>query len=403
MVPRPPSGWHKLSRVTHDPRRAASLVYLVGLVQGLVGVAFPASAVVLREAGLGDARYGSIFVPQMALAALGAAGSDVVLTRLGARRGLALGTLLMGLSQGALALCPFVGRTWIFPVALLGTSLLGLGAGISAGPLNAYPQVLFAKRSEAAVVALHAVTAGGLALTPLLAGAALEAGAWLAVPVAILLTHLVLWLAIERAALPDAEPLRHAGSARRPVDSRALWVFVAIAFLYGLTECAYGNWGVVFLTEDRPLGAAAAGAAAGAFWAALGAGRVLVSALLLRVRPASVLPALAAQMALACLLVPLAHTPVAGLLVFALGGAGCSAVFPLTLALAGRRFPDHRAWVSGALFSALVSGLGVGSLAIGLLRPVIGLDSVYRLAALPPAVAAALALALARRPRLAPD
>jgi predicted MFS family arabinose efflux permease len=86
-------------------------------------------------------------------------------------------------------------------------------------------------------------------------------------------------------------------------------------------------------------------------------------------------------------------------LVFALGGAGCSAVFPLTLALAGRRFPDHRAWVSGALFSALVSGLGVGSLAVGLLRPSIGLDSVYRLAALPPAVAAALALVLARRRR----
>jgi fucose permease len=374
-------------------------VYLVGLVQGLVGVAFPASAVVLREAGLGDARYGSIFVPQMALAALGAAGSDVVLARLGARRGLALGTLLMGLSQAALASCPFVGRAWVFPVALLGTSLLGLGAGISAGPLNAYPQVLFARRSEAAVVALHAVTAGGLALTPLLAGAALEAGAWLVAPLAILATHLVLWLAIERAALPDAEPLRHAGSARRPVDSRALWVFVAIAFLYGLTECTYGNWGVVFLTEDRPLGAAAAGAAAGAFWAALGAGRVLVSALLLRVRPASVLPALAALMALACLLVPLARTPVAGVLVFALGGAGCSAVFPLTLALAGRRFPDHRAWVSGALFSALVSGLGVGSLAVGLLRPSIGLDSVYRLAALPPAVAAALALVLARRRR----
>ena len=49
-------------------RRTASIVYLVALAQGLVGAAFPASAVVLRESGLGDVRYGSLFVPQMALA-----------------------------------------------------------------------------------------------------------------------------------------------------------------------------------------------------------------------------------------------------------------------------------------------------------------------------------------------
>ena len=65
---------------------------------------------------------------------------------------------------------------WSYPLALLGTSLLGLGAGVSAGPLNAYPQVLFTSRSESAVVALHTVVGVGLAVTPVLAGAALDRG-----------------------------------------------------------------------------------------------------------------------------------------------------------------------------------------------------------------------------------
>jgi len=379
-------------------KRAATIAYTAGLAQGLVGVAFPASALVLRSAGLGDARYGSIFVPQMALAALGAASSGAVLERLGARRGLALGTLLMGLSQAALALCPFVGPGGVYPLALLGTSLLGAGAGISAGPLNAYPQVLFPTRSESAVVALHAVTGGGLALTPLLVGKAIEARLWLAFPLLLFAGHVALWLAIERAALPPAEPPRRSGPLRRPTDSRALWVFVAIAFLYGLAECTFGNWGVVFLTEDRRLGAAMAGAGAAAFWAALSVGRVAVATLLLRLPPSPVLPALAALMVLGCLLVPLAGSPESAVGLFALAGVGCSAVLPLTLALGGRRFPDHRAWVAGALFSALVAGLGVGSFATGLLRPALGLTTIYRLAALPPAIACVLAVALARRP-----
>lgn len=379
-------------------RRTASIVYLVALAQGLVGAAFPASAVVLRESGLGDVRYGSLFVPQMGLAAIGASSAGHVLRRLGARRALVLGILLMALSQAALALCPLVGPGWVYPVALLGTSLLGAGAGIAAGPLNAYPQVLFPSRSESAVVALHAVSSGGLALTPLLVGQAVDAGVWIAFPLLLLALHLAVRQGVRRASLPEPEPQR-TGEVTRPVDSRALWVFVSITFLYGLTECVFGNWAVVFLSEDRHLSAAVAGAGSAAFWAALGAGRVAVAALLLRVRPAPVLPVLAGLMSLGCLLVPLARSPQSAVLLFALGGAGCSAVLPLALGLGGRRFPEHRAWVAGALYAALMAGQGIGSFGAGLLRPALGLASIYTLAAVPPALACVLGIALAVRAR----
>lgn len=56
------------------------------------------------------------------------------------------------------------------------------------------------------------------------------------------------------------------------------------------------------------------------------------SALLLRMRPTPVLPGLAGLMALGCLLVPLARSPGSAIELFALAGAGCSAVLPLTFA-----------------------------------------------------------------------
>lgn len=383
-------------------RTQATLVFLSSLVQGLVGSAFPASAAVLRARGLTDAQYGSIFLPQMALAAAGALGAGLVLGRVGARRGLAVGFVLLALSPAALATIAFVPGGAVYPLALLGTSLLGLGAGVSAGPLNAYPQVLFPSRSESAVVALHIAVGVGLAVTPVLAGLALDRGAWLAVPVLLAAANLALLLAVERQHLPEPEPRRKAGQGARPTRVPALWLFLGTAFFYGVTESCFGNWGVVFLTEERGLGVAAAGFALTAFWAALTAARFAVAAIVLRGPAGPVLPVLAVLMAGACLLVPLARSPRGAVLAFALGGLGCSAVFPLTLGLAGRRFPDDRAWVSSALFTALVAGLGTGSLSTGLLHARLDLGTIYRLAALPPALAAWLALRAARELRKVP-
>jgi fucose permease len=178
----------------------------------------------------------------------------------------------------------------------------------------------------------------------------------------------------------------------RPTGDVLLRLFVGIAFFYGVTESVYGNWAVLFLTEERGLGVAATGVALAVFWAALTVGRFAVAAVVLRVPSAPVLPILAVLMAGACLLVPLATTPRRAALLFGLGGLGCSAVFPLALGLAGRRFPARRSWVSSATYAALCAGIGVGSFSAGLLRSSLDLGTIYRLAALPAAAAVALAL-----------
>ncbi|WP_034431885.1 hypothetical protein, partial [Candidatus Contendibacter odensensis] len=48
-------------------------VYLIAFLQGLTLVSFPASSAVLKQMhGFTDAQYGAIFLPQVALAVLGA-------------------------------------------------------------------------------------------------------------------------------------------------------------------------------------------------------------------------------------------------------------------------------------------------------------------------------------------
>ena len=245
-----------------DPRRSssaavtartaqASTVFLASFVQGLVGSAFPASAVVLRGQGLTDPQYGSIFLPQMTLAAAGAMGAGFVLERVGAKRALALGFALMGALPGG------AGR------GRLRRRGLGLPArpprhlaprprrGRLRGASQRVPAGALPVPQRERGVALHTVVGVGLAVTPVLAGAAFERGAWLAVP-APPRRRQPRAPARRRAAGPARAGAAAAGSPGRPArGAPALWLFLGVTGLYGLTESVYGNWAIVFLTEER--------------------------------------------------------------------------------------------------------------------------------------------------------
>jgi len=381
-------------------RAAATTVFVVSVVHGLLSVPYPASAAVLLAHGLGNAEYGSLFVPQLALAALGALGAGSVLESLGPKRALVLGLAFMALSPLALIAGVGAGTPWIYPLALAGTALLGLGAGLCAGPLSAYPQVLFPARSESAVVAVHTLIGLGLAVSPLLSALAQAWRVWPAYPLALLGLGAVFSTAVERERLPEPEPRAGGAAPRRPVGSRRLWVFMGIVFLYGCTEALFGNWTIPFLTEERGIAPAGAAFALAAFWASLSVGRVTVALVVSRVRPGPVLPVLAALMCVAALLVPAASGARGALVFLSLAGLGCSAVFPLSVGLACGRFPSHRAWVSGTLYAALCSGLGTGSLAAGVLHERLALSTICRLGAAPPAAAALLAVLATASPAL---
>ena len=123
-----------------------------------------------------------------------------------------------------------------------------------------------------------------------------------------------------------------------------------------------------------------------AFWAALVAGRLLVSGVLLRVSPLAPWSVLPLVILCAFLFIPTIMTPSAAIFGFGLAGLGCSAFFPLTVATASDRFSGAVAFVSSMLTAALMFGSGTASFMVGGLRTSLSLEELYRVSAIYPAI-----------------
>jgi len=392
---RRPEGMSDHASAAPVARPAVLIVYAVALAQGTVLVSFPAlSAVLKQDLGFTDAQYGAIFLPQLTFAVIGAIGGGVLARRLGLKA-LLIGSLVASaISQGLLA-----ASGWLPPDArvagvMTGTGALGLAFGLIGAPINAYPALLFPNQKHGSVVAAHALIGLGLAAGPLLASAFVGAGAWTGLP--LFLAVLVLLLAASAAVvtLPEDTGATTADEdgGERPIGSPTFWVFLAIAVLYAFAEGTFANWAVLYLTEVKSLGDSVANYGLSAFWGALVAGRLLISALVAVVAPAIVWTALPVMMVAAFLLVPTIGGPLSGIGLFAFAGLACSAFFPLSVTLASERFPRHVAWVSSMLIAALMVGVGLGSYVIGSLREMLDLSMLYRFSAGYPVAVLILAL-----------
>jgi len=115
-----------------------------------------------------------------------------------------------------------------------------------------------------------------------------------------------------------------------------------------------------YLTEERGLGVAAAGLALTTFWVALTAGRFVVAAVVLRKRPAFGPPRPDRAHGGGLPARPAGAIPARAVLAFRPRRLRLLRGLPADPRPRGRRFPAHRAWVSSALFAALVCGLGAG-------------------------------------------
>jgi Fucose permease len=397
----------KSAPVRENPSSTGGIaaVYGAGLLQGLTLVSFPASSAVLRAAhGFTDAQYGSIFLPQVALAIVGSLIGGALAARIGLR-GLLIAALLTNLlSQlllaGSLAFSP----DNAFLAVLLGTGSMGLGFGLLGAPMNTYPALLFPARSDSALVAIHTLVGVGLCIGPLLLKAFVDAGLWVGFPLLLVAMAAALTGPALIAPLPRPMPLssQRIEASGRPLRSPVLWVFVLIAFLYAFAEGTFSNWIVVYLTDGKGLSADVGGWALSAFWGALVLGRLAASALVLRMPASRIWIVLPVVMSITLLLLPQASTPVLGIGLFVLAGLACSAFFPLSIALVSQRFPQQVALVSSLMIAALMSGVGLGSFLLGALRGGLSFEQLYAYSAIYPALVFALGLWVLRGSRALP-
>lgn len=377
-------------------------VYGGGLLQGLAVVAFPASSTILRDLhGLSDAAYGSLFLPQTALTVVGSIIGGALAARIGLRPLLVASGVLAALSQGLLLVVGRMegGSPNALGVLLVATAAVGFGFGLSAAPLNAYPGRLFFAHRDSALVALHALLGTGFALGPLIVSALATAGAWLLFPGLGIGLGVVLTVLAVVARLPRKRVRRETERAAAPLAWQTLGLFAAVAVLYAFAEGSFSNWASVFLHDARGVRESTAALAISGFWGALTAGRLVVSALVTRLSARGIWLALPLAMAAVFLLLPFAAGPLTGVSLFVLAGLSASAFFPLTVAIASRRFAGHEALVSSVLTAALMVGVGGGSFLLGAVRESASFETIYRWSALYPLGAFAMAWVLAFNPR----
>ncbi|HKY89562.1 MAG TPA: MFS transporter [Nevskiaceae bacterium] len=377
-------------------------VYGAALLQGMALVSFPASSAALRSLkGFTDAQYGAIFLPQVALAIVGSVLGGSLAARVGLRALLVAAMIANAASQVALAGASQLDPEMAYVAILVGTGTMGLGFGLLGAPMNAYPPLFFPHRRDTALVAVHTLVGIGLMAGPLLFVTLQSRGWWVVFPLLLLAACGAFAGLASGASLPLPKPAPVSTSSQRPpFASPVFWSFFAIAVIYAFAEGTFSNWIVVYLQDGRGLPAATAAAALSAFWGALVAGRLLVSALVLRIAPHRVWIVLPALMAIAFLALPHATTPVLAIGLFVLAGLACSAFFPLSIALVSERFPAQVPWVSSMMIAALMSGVGIGSFAVGALRSRLSFDALYTWSALYPVAVLGLAvITVLRRPR----
>lgn len=326
-------------------------------------------AFVQSDAGIG------LFYFVFAVAwATGSFGGGLVTERIGRRTVLALAAALLGTGFIALGLAP----AWtVFLVVALPA---GVGAGAIDGGGNGLFLDLFRSGRGRALNLLHLFFSVGALSAPLAVGRLVEDGVdWHAILVSTGLVALLVAVLFMVVAMPDGrrarsepEPATDGEGPRRARDRLAaplLLLALAIA-CYVAAEVGVSNWLVRFL-EPEPLSVATTGLSL--YWAGLALGRLLSARLADRfnhVRFATVSVVAMAVVLAAAILVPSLPLSIA---LFGLTGIASGPVFPMIMVIAGERYPERSAAVTGSLSGSAVVGSIIYPPVIGFLSVTIGL------------------------------
>lgn len=373
-------------------------IYLGGLLIGLVLVSFPASSgYLVQKFGLTGEQYGSIYLPQLVLAIIGAIGGGTAVRYMSLKSMWVLSILCFFLSQASFIASAHVDSENVVKMIMLATAFFGFGFGFGGGPVNGLAAMAFPKHSNSAITALH-VTAGlGLTLGPLVFSKAIENGNWSVVPYSLAIASLLVFVISALTRLPKQPEETQKVTARHPSKSAYFWLIMLVAVFYALAEGTFSNWAVLYAQETKLLSTAIAGLALSAFWGALTVGRLVTTFALVKIEPIKIWLLLPPLMALALFLLPLTSGSTQVVLAFAFAGLACSSFFPLMVAVTSEPFPTEISYIGSMLTAALMFGVGIGSYVIGRYRGSFSLDDLYTYSMAYPIIALLLIFIARRR------
>lgn len=382
-------------------------IYGAGLIQGVALVTFPAASSVFTSAGqygLSGTQYGGMFVPQAIAAIVSSLLGAGLSRRLAARH-----IYLLGLAANLLAMALLVAsqavmrdQTMAYGVLLVATGCLGAGFGLTVPTLNTFAAAFFPRRTDTALLVLNALLGSGTALAPVLVTLFIGLGAWWGLPVVVGALILGLLAFSARLAL-NLRPQASEGETRhkRPGLPPQFWVFAAFALLYGVCETMNGNWASIYMARQLHASTAQASLALAVFWGMVTAGRILFAVIEKWLPERTVcqfLPLLlAAGFIVTGCLGPTHQT--LGILAFALGGLGCSALLPLVISFGQAQLKTIAASVAGLLIAFYQIGYGIAAFGVGPLQAQLGwgLGTIYGGTSVVAVALALIAALVARR------
>ncbi len=318
--------------------------------------------------GQTDAALGLFYLLDALAYVTGSLAGGFATERLGRRWVLPVALAIIGAGLVAMGAVP----SW--PLFLLAAIPLGLGSGAIDGGINGLFLDLYPTSRGQALNRVHLFFSLGALAAPLVVGRLVDAGVpWQAVILGTTLVVFPLAALLALAALPSGRHVRDAEGRAAPIAYALPLLLLAVAIAcYVGSEIGVSSWLVRYL-DAAPLSTATL--ALSLFWAGNLLGR-LVSARYadrfdhLRLAIASSL-ASGAAIVLAVVAPSLALT----IALFALVGFASGPIYPLIMAIAGDRFPDRSAAVSGFLSGTAVIGSIVYPPVMGFMSVTIGLTA----------------------------
>ena len=354
-------------------------VYAGGLLVGLTLVSFPASSEILKKLhGFTDAEYGSIFLPQLVFAIFGAFIAGFAVRRISLKSIYLITLSCFLFSQISLGLSTHVPSEFSLYLVMLGTASFGFGFGFGGGPLNGLVSLLFPRNASTAITALHTIAGSGLMLGPLYFNLFISNDLWEFAPLILAVSSLLIFSLTTVIALPNSDNSSDGDTIELPYKAACFWIMIIIVVLYAISEGAFSNWAIIYITESKRLTQATAATSLSAFWAGLTFGRLIITFLVFRIEPINIVKILVILIACALLLLPNVTSSAQSISAFAFAGIACSGVLPLIFSIANEVYPKQISWIASMLTASLMFGVGIGSYLIGNLKGSLSIEQIYQ-------------------------
>jgi FHS family glucose/mannose:H+ symporter-like MFS transporter len=351
---------------------------LTGVVMTLLGPLLPVFAARWR---LDDAQAGYLFIAQFVSSMFGMLLSSALIPRIGYRRTLIVGLVLMAAGIAALARAD-----WF--LGLVAVSVFGVGFGTNTPAANLFSAEANPEKRASALNLLNSSWGVGAMGCPLLVAAAQHSGhiPFFLYALAVGLFAIAVGMESVRFLVdaPHAVAERAANGKGSVWSNRMVPLVAAVFFIYVGTETCVGGW-VASYARRMDLSSHAFWAMTPSFfWGALLFGRV-TAPLLLRLWRETTVASMGLTLASLGVGVLLAAHSMTLIVVGALmSGLGLASIFPISVAMLSRWFGRAASRLGGPVFSLgnlggavlpwLVGALSThfGSLRVGFIVPLLG-------------------------------